>query len=57
MNLCSFDTKNVISMELIFANTTNLQKIYVGPNWIINNAITTNMFMGSAISSVTTGQF
>ena len=44
-------------MELIFANTTNLQKIYVGPNWIINNAITTNMFMGSAISSVTTGQF
>lgn len=56
LNLCSFDTRNVTNMELIFANTTHLQKIYVGPNWIIDNATTNNMFMGSGLSAVTTGQ-
>lgn len=56
LNLCSFDTSNVTNMELIFADTSNLQKVYVGSNWNTNNAVTTNMFLNSNISSVTKGQ-
>ena len=56
LNLCSFDTHNVVYMNGIFSNTTKLEHIYVGPNWITSQANISNMFYGSNISSVTTGQ-
>ncbi len=56
INLCSFDTSKVIDMHLIFADTSSLKVVYVGTNWATENADVTNMFLDSAISSVTTGQ-
>ena len=56
LNLCSFNTSKVTDMNVMFDFTYNLTSVYVGANWITQNAITTNMFYGSAISSVTTGQ-
>ena len=56
LNLCSFDTRNVINMQKMFYGISNLQNIYVGPNWSTSQADTTNMFSDSAIASVTTGQ-
>ena len=52
--LCNWDTSNVTSMEAIFFRTGNLQVIYVGPNWTTKNLTdTTNIFLGSGVSSVT----
>lgn len=56
LNLCSFNTKNVTTMGSIFYGTKNLTKISVGSNWITENAITTNMFINSGVSEVTTGR-
>ena len=56
LNLCSFNTKKVTKMERMFASSPKLQKIYVGPNWIISQANTNGIFDGSGTSSVTTGQ-
>ena len=57
LNLCSFDTRKVTTMIYMFVETPNLKEIYVGPNWITENADTTGMFgSSSGVSSVTTGQ-
>lgn len=56
INICSFRTGNVTNMKLMFYNTPKLKHIYVGPNWTTANASTTNMFMASGVSTVTTGQ-
>lgn len=56
INLCSFNTSNVTNMKLMFNATTNLTKIKVGPNWTTANATTTNMFLDSGVSEVTTGE-
>ena len=56
LNLCSFDTGNVTSMARIFAMSSSLTHIYVGSNWTTSQADTTGMFLGSGVSSVTTGQ-
>ena len=56
INLCSFDTKNVTNMGWMFTATPNLKAVYVGENWVTNQANTTGMFSSSGVSSVTTGQ-
>ena len=57
LNLCSFDTKQVTNMEAIFNGTSKLKAIYVGPNWIMDNVVSSDyMFSGSGVSSVITGQ-
>ena len=56
INLCSFDTNNGTNMNLMFAQIPNLSQIKVGTNWTIKNATTTDMFLNSGVSSVTTGQ-
>ena len=56
LNLCSFNTSNVTYMLGMFYDTYSLKNIYVGSNWIITNADTRDMFAGSGVSSVTTGQ-
>lgn len=40
----------------MFQNTTNFKHIYVGSKWTTANATTTDMFTGSGVSSVITGQ-
>ena len=52
----NWDTNKVTTMYKMFYNTSNLRSIYVGPNWTTANASTIDMFTGSRISSVTTGQ-
>ena len=56
LNLCSFNTSNVTSMISMFGNSSNLKTVYVSFGWKTTNADTTNMFTGSGLSSVTTGQ-
>ena len=56
INLCSFDTVNVTNMIGMFYGTSNLSVIYVGIGWDTSNASTSQIFSGSAISQVTTGQ-
>ena len=56
LDLCSFDTSKVTNMYAMFASTTNLKHIYVGSKWTTANATTTDMFTGSGVSEVTTGQ-
>lgn len=56
LNLCSFNTSKVTRMDRMFWDTKSLKNIYVGPNWITTNVDTTEMFQGSNISTVTTGQ-
>ena len=56
LNLCSFDTKNVVRANNMFANMLNVKNIYVGPNWTTTNADTTDMFYNSNVSDVTYGQ-
>ncbi|MDD6323105.1 MAG: BspA family leucine-rich repeat surface protein [Bacilli bacterium] len=56
LKLCSFDTSNVTNMKYMFQITSKLTNIYVGPKWTTANATTTNMFLGSGVSAVTTNQ-
>ena len=56
LNLCTFDTSKVTDMKWMFQQAPKLTKIYVGPNWTTANADITQMFYGSSVSSVTTGQ-
>ena len=56
INLCNFDTSSVVNMNYMFQYTTKLKKISVGSNWTETNADVTNMFTGSGVSSVTTGE-
>ena len=56
INLCSFDTTNVIDMQFMFAGTTNLNQIKVSSKWSDSQASKNNMFSGSGVSEVTTGQ-
>ena len=56
LNLCSFNTSNLTDASSMFRSTTKLQNIYVGPNWTMDNANTTDMFLGSSVSNVTTGE-
>ena len=56
LNLCFFDTNSAIYMRKMFQETFSLETIYVGSNWATEQADTTDMFLYSNISSVTTGQ-
>ena len=56
LDLCSFNTSRATDMSDMFALSNNLKNVYVGPNWTVKNADTTRMFLGSGISSVTTGK-
>lgn len=56
LDLCSFDTNNVINMGSMFRTSPKLKAIYVGSNWTTANADTTDMFLSSGVSSVTTGE-
>ena len=56
LNLCSFNTSKVTDMDVMFDFTYNLTSVYVGANWITQNATTYDMFLNSGVSSVTTGQ-
>lgn len=56
LNLCSFNTSKVTDMNVMFDFTYNLTSVYVGANWITQNATTYDMFLNSGVSSVTTGQ-
>ena len=56
LDLCSFDTSKAIDMSAMFYLDSKIYQIKVGPNWITDNADTTNMFAGTMVSSVTTGQ-
>ena len=56
LNLCTFDTSKVTDMKWMFQQSLKLTQIYVGAKWTIANADTTQMFYGSGVSEVTTGQ-
>ena len=56
LDLCHFDTTNVKNMRSMFADSFNFEIIRVSSNWTIKNANTTNMFLNSGVSEVTTGQ-
>ncbi|MEI3507996.1 MAG: BspA family leucine-rich repeat surface protein [Bacilli bacterium] len=56
LNLCSFDTRKVSNMYQMFRNTTAITQIKIGPNFTTAGADTTNMFFGSGVEAVTTGQ-
>ena len=57
LNLCSFNTKNVTNMQAMVGSTINLNHIYVGDGWTMENVSNNStMFAGSKVSSVTTGQ-
>lgn len=56
LNLCTFNTNKVTNMEKMFEGTASLTKIKVGPTWTDENASVIDMFTGSGVSSVTTGQ-
>ncbi len=56
LNLCSFDTNKVTHMDFMFDGTSNLKQVNVGSKWTTANAITSNMFSSSGVSSVTTGK-
>lgn len=54
LNLKSFDTSKVTNMSKMFSNTTNMQVIYVGSKWTIENVVDdTDMFGGSGVSGTT----
>ena len=66
LKLCSFDMSNIdiesggagyTSIDLIFADTTNLTKIYVGPSWNFDDSYLDDSyswaFEGSGVSEVT----
>ncbi len=56
LNICSFNTKKVTNMKWMFQYNGKLSAVYVGPNWSTNQANTSEMFLKSKVSSVTTGQ-
>lgn len=56
LNLCSFDISNVKDMASMFSDSFKLEIIRVSSNWTTDNANTTNIFLNSGVSSVTTGQ-
>ncbi len=56
IDLCSFDTKNATDMRGMFSWSGGLKEIYVGSNWSTVNANITDLFIGTSISSVTTGE-
>jgi len=56
LNLCSFNTKNVTNMKEMLMNMEKLTKVKVGPNWVVPSEHIQNLFAGSNISSVTTGE-
>lgn len=56
IDLCSFDTRKMTDFFGTLAYAPNLKKVKVGSNWTTANADTTSMFIGSGVSSVTTGE-
>ena len=57
LNLCNFDTLKVTDMDNMFDLSSNLEVVYVGLNWSMENVISSDyMFAGTKISQVTTGQ-
>lgn len=56
INMCGFNTSNVTDMSSMFYGTSKLTQIKVGTNWTTANATTNDMFTGSGVSEVTTGQ-
>ena len=53
LDVSNFNTSNVTNMNYMFAYANNLNTIYVGPNWTISNANTTNMFVNCGTDHVT----
>ncbi len=53
LNLQNWDTSKVTNMRQIFAGTRDIKSIKVGSKWTTANANTTEMFLNSAVSSVT----
>ena len=56
LDLSNFNTKKVKSMVNMFLNTTNLQTIYVGPNWSTDGTDIYGMFSNSGTDHVTLKQ-
>lgn len=53
LDIRNFDTSKVTDMSYMFASSSKLTVIHVGSKWTTANANTTEMFLGSAVSSVT----
>ena len=55
LDLSNFNTTSVTNMSSMFTATLRLAKIYVGPNWNVDETVVnvTNMFYGSRVSGVT----
>ena len=56
LNLCSFNTKSATDMRGMFSWSSGLKEIYVSSNWSTANANTTDFFIGTSMSEVTTDQ-
>ena len=56
LDLSSFDTSNVTNMTWMFSGSTNLQNIYVGPNWSIDGTDIYQMFNNCGTDHVTLKQ-
>ena len=52
LDLSSFDTRNVTDMSLMFSGDNQLTTIYVGPNWITDNANRDRMFNACGTNEV-----
>ena len=53
IDISNWNTSKVTDMYRVFYGTHSLERVLVGPNWITDNADTTEMFGDSSISSVT----
>lgn len=56
LDISNFNTGKVTNMQDMFRSSENLSVIYVGNNWVTSNAITTDMFAGTKVNSVTLKQ-
>lgn len=52
LDLSSFDTRNVTDMSFMFSGDNQLVTIYVGPNWITDNANRDRMFNACGTNEV-----
>ena len=52
LDLSSFDTRKVTDMSLMFSGDNQLTTIYVGPNWITDNANRDRMFNACGTNEV-----
>ena len=56
LDLSNFDTNNVTTMNWMFSLATNLQTIYVGPNWSTDGTSTYLTFNNCGTDHVTLKQ-